>query len=447
LSGNTDTNATDGNILTGYEAWNKAGTHIAGAMPIQSLSDTSVNVPAGYYGAGTALNAIDTDLTSANILTGVTIFGVPGTASTGYTYGNSNPAYVLTIPTGPGAGNYDASNLSVGTVKNNTSFGVGLTGQYPSASYPLSGSIGTDAIAGNILSGLDAWNKTGTHISGTMTNKVGTNTIFTPSTTDQAITQGYYGGVVGDGKVLGDADLAVGNIRSGVNIFNVNGTLLGDTDATKVLGTATTPGTALKNLWNGSLAAGGFNGGSQALGGVDDYNANNAAGRPATSYPTFTAWTQCISGNNWCQTDTDNDGNNNEAGADAQDNSTGLIWSLPCNGNGCTSFSDSAPGAYSWDNSATPGSPAGATGNNGNTASALCSNAGWSLPHQKQLMQAYIDGSWDKNLGTGLEGVLRSYWSATTYSTNTTNAWLTTLSYGLTSLNTKTTPYGVRCVR
>ena len=179
----------------------------------------------------------------------------------------------------------------------------------------------------------------------------------------------------------------------------------------------------------------------------DDYNANNAAGRPATSYPTFTAWTQCISGNNWCQTDTDNDGNNNEAGADAQDNSTGLIWSLPCNGNGCTSFSDSAPGAYSWDNSATPGSPAGATGNNGNTASALCSNAGWSLPHQKQLMQAYIDGSWDKNLGTGLEGVLRSYWSATTYSTNTTNAWLTTLSYGLTSLNTKTTPYGVRCVR
>lgn len=60
--------------------------------------------------------------------------------------------------------------------------------------------------------------------TGTMPNKVGSATVFTPSTADQAITQGYYGGVVGDGKVLGDADLMATNILYGVDMFGVVGT-------------------------------------------------------------------------------------------------------------------------------------------------------------------------------------------------------------------------------
>jgi hypothetical protein len=56
-----------------------------------------------------------------------------------------------------------------------------------------------------------------------MANKVGTSTIFTPSISDQAITQGYYGGVVGDGKVIGDTNLIASNIKSGVTIFGVDG--------------------------------------------------------------------------------------------------------------------------------------------------------------------------------------------------------------------------------
>ena len=90
----------------------------------------------------------------------------------------------------------------------------------------------------------------------------------------------------------------------------------------------------------------------------------------------------------------------------------------------------------------------GATGNNSKTASELCSSqTGWSLPHQKQLMQAYINGSWDKNLGTGLEGVNRNYWSATTNSNNSTIAWYTNLSSGTTLTSTKTNANYVRCVR
>ena len=62
-----------------------------------------------------------------------------------------------------------------------------------------------------------------TKLTGTMTNKVGSTTVITPSTADQTIEQGYYGGAAGDGKVLGDADLVAGNIKNGVNIFSVTG--------------------------------------------------------------------------------------------------------------------------------------------------------------------------------------------------------------------------------
>jgi hypothetical protein len=43
---------------------------------------------------------------------------------------------------------------------------------------------------------------------------------ITPSTSDQSIAAGYHNGT---GQVEGDADLVTGNIRSGANIFGVNG--------------------------------------------------------------------------------------------------------------------------------------------------------------------------------------------------------------------------------
>jgi len=372
-------------ILTGETYFGKSGTMANNGAFALTAGAADQAVTAGYYSGGTL--AGDTDLISNNIKSGVNIFGIDG---------DSNVV--------------------------DTSSG--------------------DAVAGDILVGKIAW-VDGAEITGT----IETQTLSADSAT---VSAGYY-----EATTLSavDSDLTAANILSGTTIFGVAGSAssgytYGDDDASYVLGTATGAGTALKNLWNGTNTPSTFPGGSQALGGVDDYNANNAAGRPADSYPTSTVWTQCNSGNNWCGTDIDDDENDNEAGADAKDNSTGLIWSLPCNGDGCASFSNSAPGAYSWDNSATPGSPSGATGNNSKTASELCSNqTGWSLPHQKQLMQAYIDGSWDKNLGTGLEGVNRSYWSATTSSATTTLAWYTFLSFGTTYTNSKTSAYYVRCVR
>jgi hypothetical protein len=50
-----------------------------------------------------------------------------------------------------------------------------------------------------------------------------TAVVITPSTVDQAIPNGIYD--TGGGVVSGDADLVASNIKSGVNIFGVNGTV------------------------------------------------------------------------------------------------------------------------------------------------------------------------------------------------------------------------------
>lgn len=66
----------------------------------------------------------------------------------------------------------------------------------------------------------------------------------------------------------------------------------------------------------------------------------------------------------------------------------------------------------------------------------------WYLPTQKQLMQAYIDGSANNLPNPGY-----SFWSSTEYYNNTAFAWYVFLNYGNTDLLTKTTSYYVRCVR
>ena len=183
-------------------------------------------------------------------------------------------------------------------------------------------------------------------------------------------------------------------------------------------------------LFNGTGQ--GFTGGSQANGGVDDYNNGDAA--PTDRYEG--SWTDCVADNNYCGTGL--------ASADARDDNTNLVWSLPCKdfeGIGCASFSALSFAIYTWDNSG--------AGNNSKTASELCSTgshgeSGWSLPHQKQLMQAYIDGSYENLEAAGIE---RRYWSVTTSSSTTTNAWRTNLSRGDTSDLAKTISNYVRCVR
>lgn len=346
--------------------------------------------------AGGTYNA--TNLVASNVRSGVT-FATSSTGTYGgggWTYGSDEAPEVLTIA--DSAGTYNASNLSVGTVKSGTAFGVGLTGSYPSATYTLPNADGTTDLAssgGNISSSNGAvewWQSDGTRQTATLDFPTISNVCSTDTSNNSAGTLAFNAAYV-----------VVGNTYCG------------------------TAGTLLANLFNGTGQ--GFTGGTQADGGVDDYN----AGGTAASSRYERGWTACNSGNSYCGTGL--------ASADAKDDSTNIIWSLPCNGSGCASFSDSAPITFTWDNSG--------GNNNSQTAAELCSagshgQSGWSLPHQKQLLQAYVDGSYVNLVSSSQNS---KYWSNTTVSWATTNAWFVYLTSGWTDIGGKTGANQVRCVR
>ena len=373
--------------------WNtKTGTmpNKVGSATIFTPSITDQAITQGYYGGVVGDGKVlgDTDLISSNIKSGINIFGVDG---------NTNVV--------------------------DTSSG--------------------DATDADILFGKIAF-VDGSSVTGTMPNKSGLAD-FNPTSTDVAILTGFYDGIT---KILGDADLIASNISSGVNIFGVDGSLssgytYGDNNAAYVLGTATAPGTALKNLYNGSASSGDY---PQSVGGVDDYNAGGA--RPADAYTS--TWTTCDATSS-CGTPIDT------TNADKKDNSTGLVWSKYLYGgvtqtwftaNNCL-YPNGLPSDDGVCN--TTGEVAckcvKLNGTNGAMTGCEALGNGWRLPSQKELMQAYIDGSW--NNPANLSNAANPYWSATTPSNNTRNAWLTYLSGGGTSsdLKTNSANYLVRCVR
>lgn len=161
--------------------WNlKTGTMSNIGQQIITPGAANQTIVAGHHD-GTGFVSGDADLVSGNIKSGITIFGVDG---------NSNVV--------------------------NTSSG--------------------DAAAANILSGKVSW-VDGSELTGAMANNGAFS--LTSSSSDQTVAAGYYSG----GTLAGDADLATGKIANGVALFGISGSLLGDTDASKVLSAATYAGT------------------------------------------------------------------------------------------------------------------------------------------------------------------------------------------------------------
>ncbi len=200
------------------------------------------------------------------------------------------------------------------------------------------------------------------------------------------------------------------------------------------------------NEYNGSGSGTNDTPYTKALGGVDDYN--NGSSMPATTY-TSGAWTDCTGGS-YCGADSN---------ADHQDPSTGLIWSKWINSgntidwfwaNNCAEPNQSYNGTVLDSGTCVNNGDAACqcvklNGTNGTkTGCEALGDGNWRLPYQKELMQAYIDGSYGN-----LSSSSSNYWSSTTYSGNTQNAWFVGLYFGFTSNNTKTTnsSYRVRCVR
>jgi len=86
-----------------------------------------------------------------------------------------------------------------------------------------------------------------------------------------------------------------------------------------------------------------------------------------------------------------------------------------------------------------------------NTCAALTHNgaSGWRLPTQKELMDAYNHGAISAQSTNWITTVQMQnwFWSSSTQSNVTSNAWIVYLSYGTTDTTAKTNPGQVACVR
>ena len=144
------------------------------------------------------------------------------------------------------------------------------------------------------------------------------------------------------------------------------------------------------------------------------------------------------------------------SGVVKQDNRTGLWWSDAASTGAVTAVATSTTNIFTLTGSAgvgdgtRPWDTATTTVTNGNSIN-FCNalndisfggHTDWYLPTQKQLMQAYINGSANNLPNPGF-----NFWSSTELYNNTAYAWTVYLGFGTTNPNTKPTSTYVRCVR
>jgi hypothetical protein len=180
----------------------QGGVKRTGTMPNKGAVFITPNtesqaIPEGYHN-GSGYVTGDPDLISSNIKSGKNIFGV---------IGNTNVIDTL-----------DASAVAENILSTKTAF---VKGEKITGTMPNRGAI-SQSLAINGSYTVPAGYHDGT---GKITQSVPTKgaQTYTPGTTNQTIAANQY--LTGIQTILGDADLIAGNIKSGVNIFGVAGTL------------------------------------------------------------------------------------------------------------------------------------------------------------------------------------------------------------------------------
>ena len=145
------------------------------------------NIASGQYLNGTQTIMGDSNLTAANIKSGVKIFNVTGSYAGSSSGGNTPNLQTKTV----------TPSESTQTVS------------------PDSGYDGLSKVTVNAISS--------TYIGSDVTKKSAAT--YIPKTTNQSIASGQY--LSGTQTIKGDANLVAGNIKSGVSIFGVTGTYAG----------------------------------------------------------------------------------------------------------------------------------------------------------------------------------------------------------------------------
>ena len=451
--------------------WNlQTGTMANIGAQIIISSTTNLTITQGYHdGAGYCVG--DTDLISTNILSGANIFGVAGDSNVVNT--SSGDVANTDILSGKIAwvdglevtGNIancsseggntcyantglwtafdkDGDNASIiQSAAGGINYFTALTGFYDeddrvSATDSQVAALDADLATGNILSSATIFGLTGSidncssegsqSCYATGTYFAGTSKTPSNSTTSQSA--GYYPAF--DLVTDGDADLASANIRSTVEIFGVSGN-------------SNVVNTSSGNAIAGDIASGAIAwvGGAEVTGSFDpwtpqwlqtkddrvnfegtagEYTGEEASWETVSGSPFSTASTTLLSG------------------TVKKDLRTGLWWSDRSNTTLSNSFTLTADGTRPTGGDSIAFCEALNTANFGGT------NPGWYLPTQKELQQAYINGSANNLPSPGYH-----FWSSTEVSWDPAYAWRVYLRTGRTDLNTKVTDgsYYVRCVR
>jgi hypothetical protein len=265
-----------------------------------------------------------------------------------------------------------------------------------------------DATAGDILSGTVAW-VDGSEVTGSMPDNGAL--VITPTTTSQTIAAGYHDG---SGYVVGDADLVAGNIKGGVSVFGVDGALYAPVPKTGQTQCYNTAGTEISCTDTGQDG---------------DYQKGVTWPNPRFITSTTGIVTDTLTGLIWLQDASctaffsgDATGQNNRAWSDAL-MATNLLASGYCG--------------------LTDGSVAG----------------DWRLPNAREMQSLAHYGFYNpavpNTAGTGqwsegdpFSGVQSiSYWSGTTFASDTSFAWRVQLYYGSLVASTKADTYHVWPVR
>lgn len=216
------------NDLTSLSASTAAGTYeffdSAGVRHTGSISDAGTITPGAVdqdFSSSLYRQFVvrgDSDLNPNNIKSGVNLFGSVGSLTPAPADCNDN-AQTGCVTTAIFT-SADLSNLAAENIKTGVAL-AGVTGAYPSAAHPLAGADATtdlsDFTSATGGSTYEWFNSQGTRFTGVIES----DAAITPSTSTQTLNAGLYRSIT----VQGDANLTGGNIKSGVNIFGVAGSV------------------------------------------------------------------------------------------------------------------------------------------------------------------------------------------------------------------------------
>jgi|GEM_PF-1281823 len=409
-----------------------------GTMLTRTLSNASTTVNAGYY-AATTLTAVDADLVSSNIKSGVTIFGVAGSSSVVDTASGDAVAGDMLS----GKKGYVNGSLVTGTATNQGALNLNTTA-IPGSSGGFYSSIALTLSASSVCVGTSIFGSAGTAVCNSVFGDLtASNMNRDPATAQMSLstektTSSYAAGYREVPDALKDDDGYYNNTTAGC------GGSGGPYDTCTQVVFAARPGSDCGT--SGSITARianclSVNGAAATWNGSTEGTNGEATWKLVTRLNSKEVWRDERSGLVWSDTDgssynwcyaAGNAQSDDPSGycnnASYQDQTTPYsVCAEPSGSQGALSGDDYVGGTYS--------------DMKGGMGKLSTDAVRWRLPVRNDYLQAEIDG-----IRYVLPNMYQAFWSATVFSNSRDVAWYFDGYVGYISYGYRYSNYGVRCV-